>query len=194
MIYEGMQTCFFFFLWFYSPIFGLDRLRETFRFISVTRSRTVGRTPWSSYQFVARPIVPALGNCEDGEVGGMKRFWQGKPKYSEKPAPTPHCPPQITCQTRAAAVGSQRLTASAMARPASVFRMLFYTKSTLLLSWRCNLQFKAWTEVPDTNGSSCFTILFLITCSHYNTFIRSNCIFHSSMLYANKAHLYSEIS
>jgi hypothetical protein len=34
-----------FFLWLYRPILGLVRLRETFRFISVTRSRPVGRTP-----------------------------------------------------------------------------------------------------------------------------------------------------
>jgi hypothetical protein len=47
--------------------------------------------------------------------------WQGKPKYSEKTCPTPPCPPQILydltrAQTRAAAVGSRRLTAWAMAR------------------------------------------------------------------------------
>jgi hypothetical protein len=68
------------------------------------------------------PTVPVPGDCEDGEVGGMNCGWQGKPKYSEKT-----CPSAIlsttnpTCQTRArnlaAAVGSQRLTASAMARP-----------------------------------------------------------------------------
>jgi hypothetical protein len=64
------------------------------------------------------PIVPVPGDCEDGEVGGMKWFWQGKPKYSERT-----CPDSIlsttnpTCPTRAAAVGSQRLSASAMARP-----------------------------------------------------------------------------
>jgi hypothetical protein len=26
------------------------------------------------------PIVPVPGDCEDGEVGGMKCGWQGKPK------------------------------------------------------------------------------------------------------------------
>jgi hypothetical protein len=31
------------------------------------------------------PIVPAPGECEDGEFGGMN--WQGKPKYSEKTCP-----------------------------------------------------------------------------------------------------------
>jgi hypothetical protein len=34
------------------------------------------------------PIVPVPGECEDGEVGGMKCGWQGKPKYSEKTCPS----------------------------------------------------------------------------------------------------------
>jgi hypothetical protein len=52
--------------------------------------------------------------------------WQGKPKYSEKKtAPMPLCPPQMPHdfswdRTRTAAVGSQRLTAWAMARPLCV--------------------------------------------------------------------------
>jgi hypothetical protein len=64
------------------------------------------------------PIVPVPGDCEDGEVGGMKYGWQGKPKYSEKTCPGPILSTtNPTCQTRAAAVGSQRLTDSAMVRP-----------------------------------------------------------------------------
>jgi hypothetical protein len=66
------------------------------------------------------PIVPAPGDCEDGEFGGMN----GRRHRStrRKPAPAPLCPPQIPLDqtrdwTQAAAVGSQRLTASAMARP-----------------------------------------------------------------------------
>jgi hypothetical protein len=70
------------------------------------------------------PIVPVPGDCEDGEVGGMKCGWQGKPKYSEKTCPgailsTTNTTCQTRARTRAAAVGSQRLTASAMARPSS---------------------------------------------------------------------------
>jgi hypothetical protein len=66
------------------------------------------------------PIVPAPGDCEDGEFGGMNV--RGNRSTRGKPAPTPLCPPQIPLDqtrdgTRAAAVGSQRLTASAMARP-----------------------------------------------------------------------------
>jgi hypothetical protein len=66
------------------------------------------------------PIVPVPGDCEDGEVGGMK-CWQGKPKYSEKTCPDAILSTNPTCQTRAAPVGSQRLTASAMARPTICF-------------------------------------------------------------------------
>jgi hypothetical protein len=67
-------------------------------------------------------IVPVPGDCEDGEVGGMKCGWQEKLKYSEKTYPSailsttnPTC--HTRARTRAAAVGSQRLTASAMAQP-----------------------------------------------------------------------------
>jgi hypothetical protein len=39
------------------PNSDLGRLHETFRFTSVTRSRTVGRTPWTGNQLVARPLL-----------------------------------------------------------------------------------------------------------------------------------------
>jgi hypothetical protein len=69
------------------------------------------------------PIVPAPGDCEGGEFGGMNG--RGNRNIRRKPAPTPLCPPlfpldQTRDWTRAAAVGSQRLTASAMARPSSL--------------------------------------------------------------------------
>jgi hypothetical protein len=68
------------------------------------------------------PIVPAPGDCEDGEFGGMNS--RGNRSTRRNPEPTPLCPPQIPLDqtrdwTRAAVVGSQRLTASAMARPCS---------------------------------------------------------------------------
>jgi hypothetical protein len=62
------------------------------------------------------PIVPAPGDCEDGEFGGMM-FDKENRSSRRKPAPAPLCPPQIPldrtwAQTwAAAAVGSQRLTA-----------------------------------------------------------------------------------
>jgi hypothetical protein len=60
-----------------------------------------------------RPIVPALGYYDDGEIDRMI----GKRTRStrEKPAQVPLCPPQnqyaARTRTRAAALGSQRLTA-----------------------------------------------------------------------------------
>jgi hypothetical protein len=66
-----------------------------------------------------QPQMIGEGGC--GAIGGMKI---GKRNRStrRKPAPKPLCPPQIPLdqtrdRTRAAAVGSQRLTAWAMARP-----------------------------------------------------------------------------
>jgi hypothetical protein len=73
-------------------------------------------------QFIERPLLTAPGDCEDGKVGGMKRFLAGETEVlGEKPAPTPLCPAQIPlarprARTRAAAVESEQLTASAMAR------------------------------------------------------------------------------
>jgi hypothetical protein len=60
-----------------------------------------------------RPIVPAPGDYDDGEIGGM--IGKGNRGTRRKPTPVPPCPPQTThaacTRTRAAAVGSQRLTA-----------------------------------------------------------------------------------
>jgi hypothetical protein len=68
------------------------------------------------------PIVPATGDYgdyDDGEIGGM--IGRGNRSTRRKPAPVLLCPPQTPHaarkRTRAAAVGSQRLTAWATARP-----------------------------------------------------------------------------
>jgi hypothetical protein len=59
-----------------------------------------------------RPIVPALGDYDDAEIGGM--IGRGNRSTRTKPAPVPLCPPQTPhaarTRTRAAAVGNQRLT------------------------------------------------------------------------------------
>jgi hypothetical protein len=61
-----------------------------------------------------RPIVPAPGDYDDGEIGGMM-IGRGNRSTRRKPAPVPLCPPQTPHaalkRTRAAEVGSQRLTA-----------------------------------------------------------------------------------
>jgi hypothetical protein len=66
--------------------------------------------------------VPAPDDCEDGELFGGMKIGRGNRSTRRKPTPAPLRPPQIPLdqtrdRTRAAAVGSQRLTASAMARP-----------------------------------------------------------------------------
>jgi hypothetical protein len=87
---------YFFPLWLYRPIWGLRRLHKTFRFISVTRSRTAGRTPWTGDQLVARTLLTVPGDCDgDGVVGGMNGFGRGNRSTRRKPALTPLCPPQI---------------------------------------------------------------------------------------------------
>jgi hypothetical protein len=72
-----------------------------------------------------RPLTSLMflppGDYDDGEFGWMK-IGKGNRSTRRKPAPAPICPPQmpldqIMVRTRAAAMGSQRLTAWAMAGP-----------------------------------------------------------------------------
>jgi hypothetical protein len=60
-----------------------------------------------------RPIEPPPGDYDDGEIGGM--IGKGNRSTRRNPAPLPLCPLQTPhaarTRTRAAAVGSQRLTA-----------------------------------------------------------------------------------
>jgi hypothetical protein len=68
-------------------------------------------------------LLSAPGDYDDGEIGGMK-IGRGNHSNRRKPALAPLCPPQIPLDqtrvwTRAAAVGSQRLTAWAMAPPSN---------------------------------------------------------------------------
>jgi hypothetical protein len=59
------------------------------------------------------PIVRALADYDDGEIGEM--IGRGNRNTRRKPAPVLLCPPEnphaARTRTRAAAVGSQRLTA-----------------------------------------------------------------------------------
>jgi hypothetical protein len=66
-----------------------------------------------------RPIVPVAGDYDDGEIGRM--IGRGNESTRRKRAPVPLCPPQTLndarTRTRAASMGSQRLTVWAMERP-----------------------------------------------------------------------------
>jgi hypothetical protein len=67
------------------------------------------------------PIVPYPGDYDTGEINGM--IGKGNRSTRRKPAPVPLCPSQTPhaarTRTWAAAVGSQRPTAWATARPNS---------------------------------------------------------------------------
>jgi hypothetical protein len=82
------------------------------------------------------PIVPAPGDCQDGEFGGMK-IGMGNRSTRRKPVPAPLCPPHLPldqswARILAAAVWSQRLTASAMARPICLISDILIFKNTFM--------------------------------------------------------------
>jgi hypothetical protein len=74
-----------------------------------------------------RPIVPAPGDYDNGEISGMM-IGRGNRSIRRKPAPVLLCPTQTPhaarTRTRAVAVGSQRITAWATAR-SSLTEFLF---------------------------------------------------------------------
>jgi hypothetical protein len=88
-----------------------------------------------------RPILPTPGDYDNGE-NRWNDDWQRKPKYSEKTCPSatssstnPTC--SARTRTRTAAVGSQRLTAWAMARP--VLNSYYYKRLNFWVESRWNI-------------------------------------------------------
>jgi hypothetical protein len=90
---------------------GLGRLPETFVLFQLLDLRQsaglLGRD-----QLVARPLLTAPGDCDDGEVGGMNGFGRGSRSTRRKPAPTPFYPPQIPLDRPGREPGPQRWEAS----------------------------------------------------------------------------------
>jgi hypothetical protein len=84
-----------------------------------------------------RPIVPAPGDYDDGEISGM--IGRGNRSTRRKHAPVPLCPPQTPhaarTRTRAAAVGSQRLTAWATTRPSPQVSFLRFLVLVSVRGW-----------------------------------------------------------
>jgi hypothetical protein len=84
--------------WVFSYIFSLScgstaqfwalaasmKLSASFRLLDLEQSAGLPERVISSSQGLC---VSDPGDCEDGEVGGIKWFWQEKPKYSEKTCP-----------------------------------------------------------------------------------------------------------
>jgi hypothetical protein len=89
------------------------------------------------------------GDYDNGEIGGM--IDRGNQSTRRKPAPMPLCPPQTPhaarTRTRAAAVGSQRLTAELRHGPLLLYIYIyltplshekFFPKPNLFcLAWQC---------------------------------------------------------
>jgi hypothetical protein len=104
---------------------------------------------------------------DDGEFGGMKI---GRENWStrRKPIPAPLCPPQIPLdqtrdRTRAAAVGSQRLTAWAMARPREYHENESYWENhnfdtTLHVKYLFVFRLRMKCKERTHNGRSCLPI------------------------------------
>jgi hypothetical protein len=79
------------------------------------------------------PIVVPAHDDECGAIGGM--FGRGNWSTRRKPAPVPHCPPQIPHDlTWAAMLGSQWLTAWAMVWPESLLSLCCILVSYLVYS------------------------------------------------------------
>jgi hypothetical protein len=77
-----------------------------------------------------KPQMIDEGDC--GAIGGMN-IGMGNRSTRRKPAPAPLCPPQILhdqtrARTRAAAVGSQLLTAWAMAQPYTTYKWIWWNR------------------------------------------------------------------
>jgi hypothetical protein len=108
-----------------------------------------------------RPIVPAPGDYHDGEIGGIK-IGRGNPSTRRKPASVPFCPPQTPhaarMLTQAAAVGSQRLIASATARPTSQVTLTY--SSGWSLHWNYSHFQLNWTL--GSTGLACDSLRLLI--------------------------------
>jgi hypothetical protein len=68
------------------------KLSVLFRLLDLGQSAGLLGLVISSWQGLC---VSAPGDCEDGEVGGLKGFGGGNRSTRRKPVPTPLCPPQI---------------------------------------------------------------------------------------------------
>jgi hypothetical protein len=68
------------------------KLSVSFQFLELGQSAGLLRRVISSSQGLC---VSALGDCDDGEDGGMNGFGRGNRSTRRKPTPTPCCPAQI---------------------------------------------------------------------------------------------------
>jgi hypothetical protein len=100
---------------------------------------------------VTNGLLCQARDYDDGEIGEM--IGRGNPSTRRKPTPVPLCPPQTPhaarTRTRAAEVGSQRLTALAKARPLYYALLILYPSNSR--DWRVldyGVKFKICLGVP----------------------------------------------
>jgi hypothetical protein len=103
---------------------------------------------WDWVHLVRRPLIGLLYqpqmmvDNECGAVGGM-RIGRGNRNTRRNPAPMPRCPPQTPhaakTRTPAAPVGSQRLTAWAMARHSKRLVLACMTSGKFCIKFSCSL-------------------------------------------------------
>jgi hypothetical protein len=88
---------------------NLSRLLFIFYYFDIGGGVQTGSTRHCGHSW---PIVPALGDREDGEVGGVNGFGRGNRSTRRKYAPTPFCPPQIPLARPGREPGPRRWEAS----------------------------------------------------------------------------------
>jgi hypothetical protein len=139
------------------------------------------------------PIVPAPGEYDDGEIGVIV-IGRGNRSTLRKPSLMPFRPPQTPhagrTRSRAAAVGSQRLTAWAMARPLLV-KVTFSKQRSLTLSRLFAYQIFAVRSSPLINLNALTRILATRVKSDSQ---RSNRYDHSVLLWSNNSNERRSIS
>jgi hypothetical protein len=144
--------------WEYHPDIFLEGLRKITKHLFFFKSSSRG---W--FHSARRPLLDYCtcpGDCEDGEFGGMNGFGRGNWSIQRKHAPVPLCPPKIPfdqtrARTRAAAVGSQLLTASATDRPTKHLRQDNQFEAqiwTLVQNTYCLRSLEHWFEPHSGNG------------------------------------------
>jgi hypothetical protein len=104
VLYYVLLTLFSFLSYFYISCHKFPTWGHVYIFGMVSGVRLSSLGIAATTALLYQPQMIDDGDC--GEIGGMKMV-RGNRSTRRKPAPSPHCPPQIPHdQTRAAAVGS----------------------------------------------------------------------------------------